>query len=121
MPDEGPVPGTGEEPETGAAGAEEGMDPCGGGASFVVGALPVDCREAVVELYTYLDGELTEERRQQIRVHLDLCGPCANAADFEAELRAVIAQRCRDHVPDALIARVATAIEEERRLHGEPV
>jgi len=75
----------------------------------------VDCNEAVRELYFYLDGELTEERRTEIAVHLDRCGPCAEATDFEAELRAVIASRCRDRVPDDLVSRIAQAIDEEQR------
>ena len=75
----------------------------------------VDCEEAVHELYTYLDGELTEVRREEIRVHLDYCGPCGGAAEFEAELRRVIANRCKDRVPESLIRRVAEAIEEESR------
>jgi mycothiol system anti-sigma-R factor len=80
----------------------------------------VDCQEAVHELYHYLDGELTEERRHEIRVHLDWCGPCNGAADFEAELRKVIANRCKDRVPDSLIQRVAAAIDEEsKQHHGE--
>src|ERR1700728_692134 len=80
----------------------------------------VDCHEAVHELYHYLDGELTEERRHEIRVHLDWCGPCNGAADFEAELRKVIANRCKDRVPDSLIRRVAEAIDEEsKQHHGE--
>ena len=77
----------------------------------------VDCDEAVHELYHYLDGELTEERREVIRVHLDYCGPCGGAAEFEAELRKVIANRCKDRVPDSLIRRVAEAIDEESRQH----
>ena len=77
----------------------------------------VDCQEAVHELYHYLDGELTEERREVIRVHLDWCGPCGGAAEFEAELRRVIANRCKDRVPDSLIRRVADAIDEESRQH----
>jgi mycothiol system anti-sigma-R factor len=77
----------------------------------------VDCQEAVHELYHYLDGELTEERREVIRVHLDWCGPCGGAADFEAELRKIIANRCKDRVPDSLIRRVAEAIDEESRQH----
>jgi mycothiol system anti-sigma-R factor len=77
----------------------------------------IDCEEAVHELYTYLDGELTEERRREIRVHLDYCGPCGGAAEFEAELRKVIANRCRDRVPESLIHRVAEALEEESRQH----
>src|ERR1700744_6149827 len=77
----------------------------------------VDCEEAVHELYHYLDGELTEERREEIRIHLDWCGPCNGAADFEAELRKVIANRCKDRVPDSLIRRVAEAIDEESKQH----
>jgi mycothiol system anti-sigma-R factor len=76
----------------------------------------VDCGETIERLYHYLDGELTEERRQEIRIHLDDCSPCLRAFDFEAELRVVIASRCRDRVPESLLERVRMAlIEEERR------
>jgi mycothiol system anti-sigma-R factor len=75
----------------------------------------VDCVEAVHELYSYLDGELTETRRHEIRVHLDWCGPCGGAAQFEEELRRVIANRCKDRVPQSLIERVAAAIDEESK------
>ena len=75
----------------------------------------VNCDEAVHQLYHYLDGELTEERRTQISEHLNFCGPCGGAADFEAELRQVIANRCKDHVPDSLRQRVHDAISEEER------
>jgi mycothiol system anti-sigma-R factor len=77
----------------------------------------VDCVEAVHELYTYLDGELTEVRREEIRVHLDWCGPCGGAAHFEAELRRVIANRCKDRVPQSLIERVAAALQDESTEH----
>jgi mycothiol system anti-sigma-R factor len=77
----------------------------------------LNCEEAVHELYHYLDGELTEVRREEIRVHLDYCGPCGGAAEFEAELRRVIANRCKDRVPQTLIERVAAAIDEESRQH----
>ena len=77
----------------------------------------VNCDDAVHELYHYLDGELTESRREEIRVHLDWCGPCGGAAEFEAELRKVIANKCKDRVPQSLIDRVAAAIDEESRQH----
>jgi mycothiol system anti-sigma-R factor len=77
----------------------------------------LNCEEAVHELYHYLDGELTEQRREEIRVHLDYCGPCGGAAEFEAELRRVIANRCKDRVPQSLIQRVAAAIDDESRQH----
>jgi mycothiol system anti-sigma-R factor len=76
----------------------------------------VDCNETIGRLYHYLDGELTDERRTEIRRHLDECSPCLGAYDFESDLRNVISNRCKDHVPDSLRQRVHDAIlEEERR------
>jgi mycothiol system anti-sigma-R factor len=74
----------------------------------------VDCDESIERLYVYLDGELTEERRVEITRHLDLCGPCVRAYGFEAELRKVIASRCKDRVPDSLVSRVAAALAAEQ-------
>lgn len=68
------------------------------------------CSEAVELLYHYLDGELTEERRIVIQNHLDDCPPCFSAFDFETELRVIVAQRCRERVPESLRIRVAEAI-----------
>ena len=80
----------------------------------------MDCDEAIVRLYEYVDGELTVWRRQAITRHLDECPPCAEGFDFEIELRQVIAMKCRDEVPPALKRRIAEAIgysvvEEEER------
>jgi mycothiol system anti-sigma-R factor len=69
-----------------------------------------DCSEALHELYTFLDGELTVERRTHISRHLDDCGGCLEAFDFEAELRIVVSQKCRDEVPESLRRRVAQAL-----------
>jgi mycothiol system anti-sigma-R factor len=71
-----------------------------------------DCEEALVALYTFLDGELTEAKRIEIRHHLDDCSPCLEVFDFEAELRTVIRQRCQEQVPDALRQRVANRLKE---------
>jgi mycothiol system anti-sigma-R factor len=73
-----------------------------------------DCVEAVHLLYHYLDGELTTERRVLIKQHLDDCPPCGQAFDFEAELRVVISQKCREQVPDGLRQRVADALRQAR-------
>jgi mycothiol system anti-sigma-R factor len=75
-----------------------------------------DCEETIHRLYHYLDGELTDQRRAEISQHLDECGPCLDAYDFEAELRRVIAERCRDRVPEHLIVRVRAVIEAEARV-----
>jgi mycothiol system anti-sigma-R factor len=78
----------------------------------------VDCSETIERLYGYLDGELTDERRVEIQQHLDDCPPCLKAYDFEVELRVVIADRCRDHVPPTLLLRVKEALVEEERRQG---
>jgi mycothiol system anti-sigma-R factor len=82
------------------------------GSRYDVGDLyrPDDCQDALHTLYHYLDGELTPERRDAIRRHLDQCQPCLHAFDFEAELKVIIARSCRDQVPDGLRARIARAI-----------
>ena len=73
----------------------------------------VDCTEAVEVLYHFLDGELTEVRRVEIRQHLEACLPCWEAYDFEAELKLLIARRCSEVAPDALRQRVADALRRE--------
>lgn len=99
--------------------AASGEEVAQGAAEQAAPGTVADCRDAVHELYQFLDGVLTEENRQRIARHLDRCGHCGGAAAFEAELRTLIANRCRDRVPEGLRARVASAIEEERR-HGGP-
>ena len=79
-------------------------DPCAGDP---------DCQQALAELYTYLDGELTVQRRTIIRTHLNRCSPCGDRYVFETELRQVISVRCQERVPDALRARIADAIRNE--------
>ena len=81
----------------------------GGKADHAQGQQP-DCDDAVHRLYHFLDGELTPDKRVEIQRHLDACLPCLEAFDFEAELRVVIATKCRDQVPDALRERIASAI-----------
>jgi mycothiol system anti-sigma-R factor len=69
-----------------------------------------DCDKALRTLYYFLDGELTEERREAIQHHLDECSPCLEAFDFEAELKMAIARCCQDQVPDGLRQRVAEVL-----------
>lgn len=69
-----------------------------------------DCNETLRELYQYLDGELTEEDCRQIQRHLDDCSPCLEAFDFEAELKLVVRNRCRDTVPEKLRVRIAQVL-----------
>jgi mycothiol system anti-sigma-R factor len=71
------------------------------------------CQEAIATLYTFLDGELTADRKDTIQRHLDECSPCFEAFGFEAELKAVVARKCREDVPESLRRRVAEALRAE--------
>lgn len=72
-----------------------------------------DCSQTLHELYQFLDGELTEVKRTQIKEHLEGCPPCFEAFDFEAEIKQYISQKCRDRVPESLRARIADAIAQD--------
>jgi mycothiol system anti-sigma-R factor len=74
-----------------------------------------NCDDALHELYGFLDGELTSDRKAAISAHLDDCPPCFEAFDFEAELRLVIARKCQETVPESLKVRIADAIRSEQQ------
>ena len=71
-----------------------------------------DCNDALHELYEFLDGELTLERRAHIQQHLTDCSPCLETFDFQAELRQVVARKCSDEVPESLRSKVLEALEQ---------
>jgi mycothiol system anti-sigma-R factor len=77
------------------------------------GHAELDCRETLHRIYHFLDGELTDERRGAIEAHLNECSPCLQMFGFEAELRKVIAGKCREALPDGLRERIAEAIDHE--------
>jgi mycothiol system anti-sigma-R factor len=70
-----------------------------------------DCREALEELARYLDDECPTDLERAIRSHLGDCPPCLDRAEFERELRAVIARRCRDAAPSGLADRIIARLQ----------
>jgi len=81
----------------------------------------VDCEHAALQLYAFLDGELTVWRRRAIARHLDACPPCAQGFTFEMELRQVIVSKCHDEVPTDLRRRIAAALGLDEDGEGVPV
>ncbi len=70
------------------------------------------CREIVAELQAFLDGELDGELEQVVGFHIADCPPCLGRADFERDLRAVVATRCRDAAPSGLLDRVVARLRD---------
>jgi anti-sigma factor (TIGR02949 family) len=54
----------------------------------------MDCDQALTELEAYLDGELVEEARRLVQVHLEGCSPCFQRSEFRARLRLIVRAKC---------------------------
>jgi mycothiol system anti-sigma-R factor len=80
---------------------------------------PSNCEEALAEVFTYLDGELTDAKREGIASHLEGCNPCYEVFDFEAELRVVISTKAHsDEVPESLRVRISEKLSHMRIERG---
>ena len=64
------------------------------------------CRQVLRELQLFLDGEGAEELQRTIERHLGGCSPCFDRAEFQREVRALIASKCTDCAPPGLLERV---------------
>jgi anti-sigma factor (TIGR02949 family) len=69
-----------------------------------------DCSAMLKRLYNFLDGELTDDRRNKIQNHLDSCPTCFSAFDFEAELRDIVARKSKSQVPAELAEKIRLSI-----------
>lgn len=75
---------------------------------------PEDCSETLQELQLFLDGELPDGQRAHVLAHIEACLECYQAFDFQAELKQIIAAKCRnDTMPDDLMSRIQQCIDDE--------
>lgn len=65
-----------------------------------------DCDRLLEQLDHYLHGELDTGAEHALQAHLEECPPCLEGADFQAQLKALIAKRCGESLPDGLQDRV---------------
>jgi mycothiol system anti-sigma-R factor len=74
--------------------------------------MTADCNDTLREMEAFLDGELTDDATATLRGHLDGCPDCLQAFDFQAELKAVISEKCRrDEMPPGLLARIERCLQ----------
>jgi anti-sigma factor (TIGR02949 family) len=74
-----------------------------------------DCDDLLHELNDLLHGDLDAERKAKLHAHLEECPPCLETADFQAQLRQIVAKRCCESVPESLQARIASMLQVEVR------
>ena len=71
-----------------------------------------DCAEALQRLEFFIDHELAQADFDQIKQHLDDCGPCLQIADLERAVKALVARSCSEHAPEELRQRVLLRIRQ---------
>lgn len=74
-----------------------------------------NCDDALEKMYMYIDGELTVESADAIKVHLDDCPPCWDAFHFEERLKIVVRTRLQEEVPSEVMMRLQSIIRSERQ------
>jgi mycothiol system anti-sigma-R factor len=73
----------------------------------------VDCRELLGKIHAYLDGELDATNCDEVRAHIEACGPCMSNAEFETAFKAFVARSCCDEPPAGFFDRVRAALDRE--------
>ena len=71
-----------------------------------------DCADALARLEFFIDHELAKADFDQIKRHLEDCGPCLEIAHLERAVKALVARSCTEHAPDALRDRIRIRIRE---------
>ena len=71
----------------------------------------LSCEEVIEQLFTYLDGEVDDERTAAIEQHLARCRDCFTRAEFERRLRERTTQAGSSKAPDRLRARIRKLID----------
>lgn len=75
----------------------------------------INCRDCARALNSYLDRELSDEDIVQVREHLEACGGCLVAYQFEESVRRLVRLRCREQgAPDTLRTRITVTLAMER-------
>ncbi|MGH8928446.1 MAG: zf-HC2 domain-containing protein [Acidimicrobiia bacterium] len=72
------------------------------------------CDDALHDVYSYLDQEMTWFKARRVRRHLKRCTGCDAAYGFEERLRVVIRGRLQEELPPEFLARLRQALDQER-------
>ena len=75
----------------------------------------VPCSEVLARLYSYLDNEIEGQGYDQIRQHLDECGPCLREYGLEDVVKRLVHKCCgAETAPSELRVKVLVRIQAVR-------
>ena len=72
----------------------------------------IDCTEAVRQLWDFLENDLEADDRDNVEEHLSFCRTCCGEVRFAEELRDVMKDTARAHVPDDVAKRMGDLLDE---------
>lgn len=72
-----------------------------------------ECDDLLRELSDLLHGDLDPARKARLQEHLEACPPCFETADFQAQLRQIVARKCFEEVPSDFRARLTAVLRVE--------
>jgi mycothiol system anti-sigma-R factor len=70
----------------------------------------ISCREAVRQLWEYLDGNVDATDRARIEEHLGFCRRCCGEVEFAHELRRFLVDHGSHDLPAAVHARLQATL-----------
>jgi len=74
-----------------------------------------DCSEVLERVFEYLDGEMTPQDTDRIKVHLYECGPCMSEYDLDVAIKALVRRSMAlEQAPERLRSRILVRITEVR-------
>ncbi|MFQ5965637.1 MAG: mycothiol system anti-sigma-R factor [Candidatus Scalinduaceae bacterium] len=79
------------------------------------------CKEAINQLYEFLDNELDDYNCSKIKKHLDICQKCCEKFEFEQTLKKIVRDRTRIHrvpqyVRENILKQLSETHEERTRV-----
>jgi mycothiol system anti-sigma-R factor len=71
-----------------------------------------NCDKLLNRVYFFIDNELDSADAEQIRQHIDECGPCLDEVALERLVKKLIARSCTERAPVELRQRVVFSIRQ---------
>lgn len=70
-----------------------------------------DCAIVIRQVWALLDGEVTDDAREELQQHLDHCPACLRHYGVEERIKRLIGEKCRgEKAPSYLVERVRLEI-----------
>ena len=83
-----------------------------GGHDAGAGSTKEPCSDILDRVFFFIDNELSTADSQQIRAHLEDCGPCLAKYDLERTVKSLVQRSCAERAPAGLRERVLLSIRE---------